>query len=125
MESVTFIDMLAPENDEGHEPHSVRAPRFWKESGSVDGDHHARSLDDGVSLVTNLQAEVLGGIRRDRRNDFLAGRRFNGHFRRDGTFLDGDDLTFEAIAVEIRMAVTPLIAFTCECSTATRQLYWF
>ena len=63
-----------PENDEGHEPHPVRAPRFWKESGSVDGDHHARSLDDGVSLVTNLQAEVLGGIRRDRRNDFLAGR---------------------------------------------------
>ena len=76
----------------------IRAPRFWKESGSVDGDHHARSLDDGVGLVTNLQAEVLGGIRRDRRNDFLAGRRFNGHFRGDGTFLDGDDLAFEAIA---------------------------
>ena len=55
----------------GTKPTGIRALRFWKESGSVDGDHHARSLDDGVGLVTNLQAEVLGGIRRDRRNDFL------------------------------------------------------
>ncbi len=64
----------------------------------VNSNHHARSLDDGIGLAADLEAEVLGGGRGDRRNDLFAGGGFNRDFSRHRAFVNFNNLADERIA---------------------------
>lgn len=64
---------------------------------SVDGEHDVGGLDHRVGLGA-LEAEGLGGRRRDGGDDAFAGGRFNRHFGGDGAIVDRDDLAFNAVA---------------------------
>lgn len=71
---------------------------FWRwEPKLVHGHHHVRSLDDGVSFAADGESEGLRGGRRDGGNDLFTGGGFDRHFAGHGTFLDVDDLAFDAV----------------------------
>ena len=68
------------------------------ETISVDTDHHVAGLDHRIGVLAGGEAQFVDGLVGDRRCDDLSAADIDLYMRRRRTFLDVDDLAFDAVA---------------------------